>query len=147
MTLQLLHYEFPYIWGKFDFLFYQCGERAFYCYGESLLQQAVSSDSFRQEEKINVPGALWAPVLQRGYYWVQKKGGSPFSENRDFFASSRWKIGRRRITSLTLAAVTSCSVPDKVPIFGMQIVYNYGPMPWSYILWETGEVWPYDSRK
>ncbi len=23
MTLQLLHYEFPYIWGKFDFLFYQ----------------------------------------------------------------------------------------------------------------------------
>jgi hypothetical protein len=24
MTLQLLHYEFPYIWGKFDFLFYQC---------------------------------------------------------------------------------------------------------------------------
>ncbi len=25
MTLQLLHSEFPYIWGKFDFLFYQCG--------------------------------------------------------------------------------------------------------------------------
>jgi hypothetical protein len=24
MTLQLLHSEFPYIWGKFDFLFYQC---------------------------------------------------------------------------------------------------------------------------
>ncbi len=24
MTLQLPHYEFPYIWGKFDFLFYQC---------------------------------------------------------------------------------------------------------------------------
>ncbi len=23
-TLQLLHYEFPYIWGKFDFLFYEC---------------------------------------------------------------------------------------------------------------------------
>ncbi len=24
MTLQLLHSEFPYIWGKFDYLFYQC---------------------------------------------------------------------------------------------------------------------------
>jgi hypothetical protein len=24
MTLQLLHSTFPYIWGKFDFLFYQC---------------------------------------------------------------------------------------------------------------------------
>ncbi len=24
MTLQQLHSEFPYIWGKFDFLFYQC---------------------------------------------------------------------------------------------------------------------------
>jgi hypothetical protein len=24
MTLQLLHHEFPNIWGKFDFLFYQC---------------------------------------------------------------------------------------------------------------------------
>jgi hypothetical protein len=24
MTLQLLHSEFPYIWGKFDLLFYQC---------------------------------------------------------------------------------------------------------------------------
>ncbi len=24
MTLQLLYYEFPSIWGKFDFLFYQC---------------------------------------------------------------------------------------------------------------------------
>ncbi len=24
MTLQLLHFEFPYIWGKFDFLFYHC---------------------------------------------------------------------------------------------------------------------------
>ncbi len=24
MILQLLHSEFPYIWGKFDFLFYQC---------------------------------------------------------------------------------------------------------------------------
>ncbi len=24
MTLQLLHFEFPYIWGKFDFHFYQC---------------------------------------------------------------------------------------------------------------------------
>ncbi len=23
MTLQLLHSEFPYIWGNFDFLFYQ----------------------------------------------------------------------------------------------------------------------------
>jgi hypothetical protein len=22
--LQLLHSEFPYLWGKFDFLFYQC---------------------------------------------------------------------------------------------------------------------------
>ncbi len=29
MTLQLLHSEFPYIWGKFDFLFYQCGQ--LYC--------------------------------------------------------------------------------------------------------------------
>ncbi len=24
MTLQLLHSEFPHIWGKFDFLFYRC---------------------------------------------------------------------------------------------------------------------------
>ncbi len=24
MTLQLLHSEFPSIWGKIDFLFYQC---------------------------------------------------------------------------------------------------------------------------
>jgi hypothetical protein len=24
MTLQLLHSEFPYIWGKISFLFYQC---------------------------------------------------------------------------------------------------------------------------
>ncbi len=31
MTLQLLHSEFPYICGKFDFLFYQCIER--FCVG------------------------------------------------------------------------------------------------------------------
>ncbi len=29
MTLQLLHSEFPYIWGKFDLLFYQCIFEAF----------------------------------------------------------------------------------------------------------------------
>ncbi len=29
MTLQLLHPEFPYIWGKFDFLFYQCAMKLF----------------------------------------------------------------------------------------------------------------------
>jgi hypothetical protein len=29
MTLQLLHSEFPYIWGKFDFLFYQCTRHKF----------------------------------------------------------------------------------------------------------------------
>jgi hypothetical protein len=28
MTLQPLHSEFPYIWGKFDFLFYQCTQRS-----------------------------------------------------------------------------------------------------------------------
>jgi hypothetical protein len=28
MTLQLLHSEFPYIGGKFDFLFYQCSTRS-----------------------------------------------------------------------------------------------------------------------
>ncbi len=28
MTLQLLHSELPFIWGKFDFLFYQCNMRA-----------------------------------------------------------------------------------------------------------------------
>jgi hypothetical protein len=27
MTFQLLHSEFPYIWGNFDFLFYQCAAR------------------------------------------------------------------------------------------------------------------------
>jgi hypothetical protein len=27
MTLQLLHSEFPYIWGKFYFIFYQCGAK------------------------------------------------------------------------------------------------------------------------
>jgi hypothetical protein len=26
ISLQLLHSEFPYIWGEFIFLFYQCGE-------------------------------------------------------------------------------------------------------------------------
>ncbi len=34
MTLQLLHSEFPYIWGKFDFLFYQFSchnPKSFYC--------------------------------------------------------------------------------------------------------------------
>ena len=30
MTFQLLHSEFPYIWGKFDFLFYQCSTHSFY---------------------------------------------------------------------------------------------------------------------
>ncbi len=30
MTLQLLHSEFPYVSGKFDFLFYQCVACPFY---------------------------------------------------------------------------------------------------------------------
>ncbi len=30
MTLQLLHSELPYIWGKFDFLFYQCSVANFW---------------------------------------------------------------------------------------------------------------------
>ncbi len=29
MTLQLLHSDFPYKWGKFDFLFYQCTSQGF----------------------------------------------------------------------------------------------------------------------
>ncbi len=31
MTMQLFHSEFPYIWGKFDFLFYQCMDTAETC--------------------------------------------------------------------------------------------------------------------
>ncbi len=31
MTVQLLHPEFPYIWGKFYFLFYQCTDKKDIC--------------------------------------------------------------------------------------------------------------------
>jgi hypothetical protein len=34
MTLQLLHSEFPYIWRKFDILFYQCVVQ---CFAEVLI--------------------------------------------------------------------------------------------------------------
>ncbi len=33
MTLQLLHSEFPYMWGKFSFLFYQCTLYIYVVYG------------------------------------------------------------------------------------------------------------------
>jgi hypothetical protein len=36
MTLQLLHSEFPYIFGKFYYLFYQCTVRV-YIIGDFLL--------------------------------------------------------------------------------------------------------------
>ncbi len=32
MTLLLLHSEFPYLWGKFDFLFYQCTHSTLHIY-------------------------------------------------------------------------------------------------------------------
>jgi hypothetical protein len=41
MTLQLIHSEFPYLWGKFDFLFCRCTvlEMVFsYGWKETLLQ-------------------------------------------------------------------------------------------------------------
>ncbi len=41
MTLQLLHSEFPYIWGKFDFLFYQCSSYYFASKKTSQLKRAI----------------------------------------------------------------------------------------------------------
>ncbi len=41
MTLQLLHSEFPYIWGKLDFLFYQCT-----CDNSSLLSLISTNKDF-----------------------------------------------------------------------------------------------------
>ncbi len=35
MSLQLLHSEFPHIWGKFYVIFYQC---IYVCAGKSLMQ-------------------------------------------------------------------------------------------------------------
>ncbi len=43
MTLQLLHSEFPYIWEKFDFLFYQCDVPVF----GQLHQQHQNNNRFR----------------------------------------------------------------------------------------------------
>ncbi len=42
MTLQLLHSEFPYLWGKFSFLFYQCRVL-------SSIPASSGSDAFQSE--------------------------------------------------------------------------------------------------
>ncbi len=48
MTLQLLHSEFPYICGKFDFLFYQCSSPT--CYGSSLGSNPDISQKYKMVE-------------------------------------------------------------------------------------------------
>ncbi len=46
MTLQLLHSQFPYIWGKFVFLFYQCSVLASYS-----ASGLISATSFKDGQR------------------------------------------------------------------------------------------------
>jgi hypothetical protein len=47
MTFQLLHSEFPYIWRKFDFLFYQCVNALLFCLIAGQLTVLFSSMEYR----------------------------------------------------------------------------------------------------
>ncbi len=62
MTLQLLHSEVPYIWGKFDFLFYPCT-------GHSNLTNLKSSFKEKRYRNLmpafSVPQILFWPLLPR----------------------------------------------------------------------------------
>ncbi len=61
MTLQLLHSEFPYIWGKFDFLFYQCEHRNGDLEAEEDKTRGWDGDAEESEEKGGEAGAAGQP--------------------------------------------------------------------------------------
>ncbi len=72
MTWQLLHSEFPYKWGKFEFLFSQCNKFSWFSYifnqMIALSQQAVSAATIRKESLQAVwnLGEIPCCVLQGG---------------------------------------------------------------------------------
>jgi hypothetical protein len=71
MTLQLLHSEFPYIWGKFDFLFYQCS-----CYSIS--------------RSLQVPARrLEAPAVGISGSWFLRRETSCYSISRSLQVPAR----------------------------------------------------------
>ncbi len=64
MTSQLLHAEFPYIWGKFDFLFYQCSDRKINYFWNfktiyQQIQQSVFEKLWAKIKNINIPCFLF----------------------------------------------------------------------------------------
>ncbi len=63
MTLQLLHSEFPYIWGKFDFLFYQCTLNfnflSFGCKQRGLLKYEMILTRELLEHDWFIPKGIW----------------------------------------------------------------------------------------
>ncbi len=72
MTLQLLHSKFPYIWGKFYFLFYQC-RIGFKCSAQrseavhwKLLRRLIQSVSRSSGGWITGTAQPWAEYIQRG---------------------------------------------------------------------------------
>ncbi len=54
MTLQLLHSEFPYIWGKFDILFYHCSNHRVNIY----LGSCVMLHSLAETQQPHIPPHL-----------------------------------------------------------------------------------------
>ncbi len=100
MTLQLLHSEFPYIWGKFYFLFYQCVKNP------SSIATCIISPQYRRQAR---------QVLQL------PTGPAGDHQNRcPPTLTLRWERGSWRRTSLPTSGGWSCSSKHP-PLSGEQV--------------------------
>ncbi len=81
-TLQLLHSEFPYIWGKLDFLFYQCNYYSQYihiCLEEQdaeLSRQLVEKQAVEESVVLLSPGARRSILARSSDSFWLASGGS-----------------------------------------------------------------------
>ncbi len=95
MTLQLLHFEFLYIWGKFDFLFYRCSKSGFLV---AKFIQSVAATTTKSPSK----SILWQVSLFPFFY------NSIYSKYWSHIFPKYLRQSSKNISSVFITAVKSC---------------------------------------
>ncbi len=110
MTLQLLHSEFPYIWGKFEFIFYQCMTVQYiYKYTNGILSiygcRLHTVCKWTVDENVNFRAEKLGPKLHRV--------SSPFMPYSICCATDGKTLdSSRRLDPIWLSAFWSCDLRD-----------------------------------
>jgi hypothetical protein len=93
MTLQLLHSEFPYWWGKFDFLFYQCNV-FLYIAVEVVLPAGLPFDIYERSGKMLENEGFYVPANCE-FVWPPGEFRNAFLDSREhifLFACAPWGV-------------------------------------------------------